>query len=214
MKITKYGHCCLLVEEGGLRILTDPGAFTAEKNERLTDLDIVLFTHEHADHYHLESLKKILANNPQAKVICNPSVSVLLGEAGIAHLILGDKEATSEQGVSIEGYGSQHAVIHSSIPRNENTGYRIGGRLWYPGDAFTPVDFPVEILALPIAAPWMKISDAIEYALLLHPKIAFPVHDMILSAIGQSVHESIINKFTESQGVRLQPMDLDKEYEF
>ena len=33
MNITKLGHCCLLIEEKGLRILTDPGAYSTGQNE-------------------------------------------------------------------------------------------------------------------------------------------------------------------------------------
>jgi hypothetical protein len=29
MKITKYGHACLLVEEGGARFLLDPGSYSS-----------------------------------------------------------------------------------------------------------------------------------------------------------------------------------------
>ena len=71
MQITKLGHCCLLVETKGKRILTDPGSYTVEAQSRLTNIDYILFTHEHQDHYHLESLRALLANNPQALVYAN-----------------------------------------------------------------------------------------------------------------------------------------------
>ena len=32
MKITKLGHCCLVIEEKGLKILTDPGSYTDTQN--------------------------------------------------------------------------------------------------------------------------------------------------------------------------------------
>ena len=38
MKITKFGHCCMLVEEKGLRILVDPGNFSTAQNE-LMDIE-------------------------------------------------------------------------------------------------------------------------------------------------------------------------------
>ena len=50
MKITKIGHCCLVLEEESIKILTDPGSFTIEGQEQITDLDVVLITHEHQDH--------------------------------------------------------------------------------------------------------------------------------------------------------------------
>ncbi len=70
MKITKFGHCCLLIEEKGVRILTDPGTYSTQQSE-VKNIDFVLITHEHADHFHVDSLKALLKNNPQAKVIPN-----------------------------------------------------------------------------------------------------------------------------------------------
>ena len=42
----------------------------------------------------------------------------------------------------------------------------------------------MEILALPVAGPWLKISDAINYAKEIKPKICFPVHDGMLKFLG------------------------------
>jgi L-ascorbate metabolism protein UlaG (beta-lactamase superfamily) len=33
IKVTKLGHCCLLIETGGLRILTDPGSYSTSQSE-------------------------------------------------------------------------------------------------------------------------------------------------------------------------------------
>jgi L-ascorbate metabolism protein UlaG (beta-lactamase superfamily) len=62
MKITKYGHCCLLVEDNGVVILTDPGNYN-ELPVVIPTIDALLITHEHADHCHVESLKKIIEVN-------------------------------------------------------------------------------------------------------------------------------------------------------
>lgn len=184
MKITKLGHCCLLIEIKGKRILTDPGSYTIEAHSKLRDIDFILFTHEHADHYHVESLKEILKNNPASKVYANTSISELLEKENIAHTLVKNGESvglsegeTVNSKITLAGIGEKHAMMHSSIPLSSNTGYFIDGRLWYPGDAFTDPERTVEILALPVSGPWMKISDAIDYALLLKPKTAFPVHD-------------------------------------
>ena len=62
MKITKFGHCCLSVEERGVRILVDPGNYTSGQNEA-KGIHIVLITHhEHRDHLDMESLKRVLKN--------------------------------------------------------------------------------------------------------------------------------------------------------
>ena len=177
MKITKLGHCCLLIETKGKRILTDPGSYTIEAHSKLTDIDYILFTHEHQDHYHLESLKVILEKNPQALVYTNNSVSELLDKEIIKHTSINNGDSISLGEVSVVGIGEKHAQMHSSVPLSSNIGFFIDGRLWYPGDAFTDPKREVEILALPVSGPWMKISEAVDYALTLKPKIAFPVHD-------------------------------------
>lgn len=177
MKITKLGHCCLLIETKGKRVLTDPGSYTVEAHSKIENIDYILFTHEHQDHYHIDSLKVLLQKNPQAIIYSNNSVSELLTKEGIAHNLVNNGDTVSLGEILVTGIGEKHAQMHSSIPVSENMGYFIDDRLWYPGDAFTNPERAVEILALPVSGPWMKISEAIDYALLLKPKKVFPVHD-------------------------------------
>jgi L-ascorbate metabolism protein UlaG (beta-lactamase superfamily) len=177
MKITKLGHCCLLIETKGKRILTDPGSYTIETHSKIENIDYILFTHEHQDHYHIESLKVILEKNPQAVIYSNNSVSELLDKEEIKHTQINHNDSILLGEIAVVGIGEKHAQMHKSIPLSSNLGYFIDGRLWYPGDAFTNPERPVEILALPVSGPWMKLSEAIDYALLLKPKKVFPVHD-------------------------------------
>jgi L-ascorbate metabolism protein UlaG (beta-lactamase superfamily) len=177
MKITKLGHCCLLIETKGKRILTDPGSYTVDAHSKLENIDFILFTHEHQDHYHVESLKAILQNNPGAVVYSNISVSELLDKEGVKHNQVNNGDSIFLGEVAVSGIGEKHAVLHSSIPQSSNLGFFIDNRLWYPGDAFTDPKRKVEILALPVSGPWLNIGEAIDYALMLKPKVAFPVHD-------------------------------------
>ena len=176
MKITKLGHCCLLIEEKGVRILTDPGNYSTLQNSE-KGIDIILITHEHADHFHIESVKKVLENNPQATIITNSAVGKLLSERGISFEKIEDGETHKDGGVIISGHGSKHAEIYKTWGSVLNTGYFIGERLFYPGDALYDPKQSIEILALPVAGPWVKISESVSYALTLKPKVAFPVHD-------------------------------------
>lgn len=177
MKITKLGHCCLLIETKGKIILTDPGSYTVEEHSKIENIDYILFTHEHQDHYHIESLKVILEKNPQVLIYSNSSVSELLDKEGIKHAQINHNDSVLLGEIAVVGIGEKHAQMHKSIPLSSNLGYFIDGRLWYPGDAFTNPERTVEILALPVSGPWMKLSEAIDYALLLKPKKVFPVHD-------------------------------------
>lgn len=180
MKITKFGHCCLLVEEDNLRILIDPGKYSDGQND-IENIDVVLITHEHPDHLDIDSLRAVLKNNPEAKIVANKSVCDILNKENFECIQIKDGEKIIEKGVLIEAYGEHHAIFHSSVPPIQNTGYFIAEKFFYPGDAFTNPGKQVEILALPSAGPWMKISEAIDYTLSINPKICFPVHESVLN---------------------------------
>lgn len=210
MKIKKLGHCCLLIEIKGKRILTDPGSYTVEEHSKLENIDYILFTHEHGDHYHLESLKIVIDKNPKVIIYANNSVSDLLNKENINHNKVSDREEISLGEIKVIGIGEKHAQMHKSIPLSDNLGFLIDGRLWYPGDAFTDPKKDVEILALPVSGPWMKISEAIDYALMLKPKKVFPVHDGIRFG---SAHV-LPNKILSANSIEFIPMIEGDEKEF
>ncbi len=178
MKITKFGHCCLLLEVDGARFLTDPGNMSTGEGA-VKDLDAIIITHEHADHFHIESVRAILANNPQAVVVTNAAVGAFLAKENIAFTKVGDGESTQVKGVPIEGFGKDHAPIYGTMGAVENTGFMVASKFYFPGDSFHDPEVPVDVLALPMAGPWMKISEAMDYAKALKPRAAFPVHDGI-----------------------------------
>src|SRR3989344_9497744 len=179
MKINKLGHCCFIAEaKEGVRVMTDPGAFSTMQNE-VKNISAVLITHEHQDHLHIESLKKVLANNPKAVVITNTAVGKLLDEAGISYTKVEAGQMHDLNGVKITGFGNLHAEIFGTYGRVQNTGYMIDS-LCYPGDAFENPNSKVDILALPVTGPWMRIKDAIDYAQKLKTRITFPVHDAFI----------------------------------
>lgn len=178
MKITKIGHCCLLIEVDGKRLMTDPGSFTTEELI-IQQIDIVLITHEHADHLHIDSLKKIIDANPEVIVISNTSVGKLLDEAGVVYHVLEGKSEELYSNIHIQAYDAKHTEIYEEIGQVQNTGYFIANKLFYPGDSYTNPDREVAVLAFPVGGPWCKIADTIRYVLTINPKHAFPVHDAV-----------------------------------
>src|SRR6185369_12639913 len=113
------------------RILTDPGAFSTEQND-VKNIDLILITHEHQDHLHIDSLKAVLRNNIQAKVITNSSVGNILDKERISYEIVADRQNSKSHGLLIEGIGTKHAVIYQDFGQVENTGYFINDKLFYP----------------------------------------------------------------------------------
>jgi len=187
MRITKLGHCCLLINIGSLMILTDPGNFSDAQNT-LTGIDIVLITHEHADHFHIDSVKALLEHNPHMKIITNSGVAQKIDEAGIGatYQILEGRNIAQLGNIQIEAFDHKHEEIYEEIGQVQNTGYLINNYFFYPGDSFcVPKSsdgshISINTLALPVAGGWCKNGDAIRYALEVRPKIAIPVHDGML----------------------------------
>ena len=212
MKIKKLGHCCLVIEENEKKIMTDPGSWTIEEQKKERDIDIILITHEHPDHFHLESLKIILKNNPNAVIITNEGVGKLLDEVGIKYQILGNKNPKEFMGIELEAYDCKHEEIYEEMGQVQNTGYFIGKRLFYPGDAFCNPGKFVEILALPVAGPWTNIKDPIKYVLEVKPKICFPVHDGMLISFGANhrIPEIVLPKL----GINFRNFEKNREETF
>lgn len=212
MKIKKLGHCCLVIEENGKRIMTDPGSWTIGQHTEEKNIDLIIITHEHGDHIHIESLKKIIENNPDVVVITNSGVGKLLDEVGISYKILEDKIPKDFFGIEIEPHKCKHEEIYKDIFQVENTGFFIGKRLFYSGDSFYNPGKSVEILALPVAGPWANVKDAVNYALEIKPKICFPVHDGMLKQFG--ANHKVPPLVLEKAGITFKSFEENNEEEF
>jgi L-ascorbate metabolism protein UlaG (beta-lactamase superfamily) len=206
MRLTKLGHSCLLVEENGARLLLDPGTLSGGFEE-LEGLTAVLFTHQHADHLDQERLRGLLDRNPRARVISDQGSAEPLDQAGVEVDVVADGQELDVGGVGVRVAGRDHAVIHPDIPVVPNVGYLVGGRLFHPGDAFTLPEQPVEVLAVPAGAPWLKLSEPIDYLRAVRPRVAVPVHDLVLSQAGRSIHYRQLEQLGAKGGTTLRSLD-------
>jgi len=204
----------MVLEIEGMRLLTDPGSFTDAQNT-LTELDAVLITHEHQDHLHVESLKVVLDNNPTAVVVGNASVAKVVGEA-IADTqvsVVGDGQSTEIRGVKIEGIGGTHEEIYKDYGMVENTGYLVEEKFYFPGDSFHNPEREVDVLALPVAGPWMTIGRAITYALEVRPRIAFGVHDGMMKH-GMNLGARLAEAMLPKEGIEFVSLENGETREF
>lgn len=211
MKIKKLGHCCFVVEpKEGVRIMTDPGAFSSLQIEEM-NINLILITHEHNDHLHVDSLKEVIKNNPKAVVITNTSVGNILEHNNIEYKIVEEGERFEIDGVDIVGFGNTHAEIYETFGAVQNTGYMID-RLCYGGDSFSYPDADVDILALPVAGPWMKMKDALIYAKNIRPRVCFSVHDAIMqdfAVFAWKIPENILKQ----DNIDFKKLEIGKEEE-
>jgi hypothetical protein len=93
-----------------------------------------------------------------------------------------------------------HQIIHESIPLIQNTGVMVNNQLYYPGDSYTTPDVPVEILACPTSAPWLKIGDVMDFVAAVKPKQSFATHNALLSEEGHDLNNSRVKQVTEANG--------------
>ncbi len=182
MRISKYIHSCLLVESGADRILFDPGKFSfiegLVKPDDFRNLSAIILTHQHPDHVDDDALKKILVNNSSAVVITNTEIQAHLAKEQITAEV--HEDGVRQIGnITIKAVAAAHAkLLNAEPPRN--TAYVVDETLLHPGDSF---DYSldayqgIQILALPIMAPWTTELAVAEFARRIAPQQIIPIHD-------------------------------------
>ena len=206
MRLTKFGHSCLLVEEGRARVLLDPGSYS-DGFERLEGLTAVCYTHQHPDHLDRDRFRQLLDRNPGVRVVSDEGSAKPLGEAGAEVEVVHHGDELGLGGLGVAVLGRDHAVIHPDVPVVPNVGYLVGGRLFHPGDAFTDPGRPVEVLAVPAGAPWLKLAEAVDYLRRVGPRVAVPVHERVLSQQGRSLHYRQLEQLGGRGGTRFEVLD-------
>jgi L-ascorbate metabolism protein UlaG (beta-lactamase superfamily) len=197
MKITKHGHACLELELAGKKALIDPGFYTENVSGR-TDVVALIITHSHDDHCFESQVAGIVKTNPGIKIFGTSEVAVKLSGFDVTTVYHGDFYQV--EGFSFEFFGDMHQIIHESIPLIQNTGVMVNNQLYYPGDSYTTPEAPVEILACPTSAPWLKIGDVMDFVAAVKPKRSFATHNALLSDLGHDLNNSRVKQVTEANG--------------
>ena len=163
MLITYHGHSEFLLEtEDGLRILTDPFDPKVPFPYRETAADIVIISHEHHDHNHIEKVK------------------------GRPAVIRGVASFCPAPGVTVTGYPSFHDDHHGA-QRGPNTIFAIeaeGLRIVHLGDLGA---FPAEeviaalkgadVLMVPVGGTYtLDAARAAAFTKQVNPRVIIPMH--------------------------------------
>ncbi|MEE6308975.1 MBL fold metallo-hydrolase [Plantactinospora veratri] len=181
MRIAKYLHSCLLVEEGGVRLLIDPGRFSfAEGRVRPEDfgrLDAVALTHHHPDHADPAALVEIvhrtgarlLGNRETAQSLRGHGLDVTVVEAGEYRV----------GALRLDAVPADHEpILDDHTPAN--TAYLVDGVLLHCGDSLHPgllAHRGVAVAAVPVTAPFLTERAVAGFVAQLQPGAVLPVHD-------------------------------------
>ena len=210
MKITKHGHACLEFEVDGERVLLDPGAYT-EPIGATENVRALVISHQHDDHCFEDQIDAVIATQlaagrPAPKIYAVDEVCTRLAKAAAVRGTSYDTVAIhhgdfiEEGAFTFEFFGDLHAEIHRSYPLVQNCGVLVNGKLYYPGDSFTLPDRPVEMLAVPTSAPWLKIGDVMDFVTAVKPQRSFATHNALLSDRGHALNNGRVQATTEAGG--------------
>lgn len=221
----------MLVTAGGKKLVIDPGAFCFVEGllqpEDIGQVDVILLTHEHPDHFFPDAIRRLLALRPLT-IATHPALAEKVRALGFTCEAIADGATTLIAGFEITSVPAAHGALPISVPINVGfiirprfygLDHRTGGRgapaLFHPGDS---LDFvlpaPPDVLALPVAGPWLTVKDAVDVALRLKPKIVIPIHDAIIKDFMlERIYQNMLEPALGGQRVFFDPLGSGRSLE-
>lgn len=196
--ITYEGHATVRLEVDGLHVLTDP-LLTARVAHLLRttpppevdgwNLDVILLSHLHADHFHLPSLRRL---QPAPLLLAPRGAGAFLSRQGFTQVEEMDPgEVVTVKGVAIEATKANHGGREMpGRPHTAALGYLIHARrhIYFAGDTdlfddMAGIGEKLDVALLPVWGwgPTLGVGHLNPYRAaraleLLRPSLAIPIH--------------------------------------
>ncbi len=174
------GHDSFRVDAGGLVIYIDPFMLKAD----IPKADLILTTHDHADHTSPEDIAKI--RKPETVIVAiNKAAEKLTGDVRI--IKPGDDITLKGVGIKAVPAYNINKFRNPGVPFHPkeagHVGYILtvdGIRIYHAGDTdFIPEmkGFAVDVALLPVSGTYvMTAEEAVKAAGAIQPKVAVPMH--------------------------------------
>lgn len=194
VKITWLGQAGLLFEKDDFKILIDPYlSDSVEKinprnyrrvavNKELFSLkpDVMIFTHNHLDHYDKETVEKFICN--KMTVLAPKSVwDDVRKYGGDNNYVLFNRHTSwTENNISFTAVKAEHsdATPIGVIINNGEKKYYITGDTLYNEEIFDDIPDDIYVVFLPVNGVGnnMNITDAERFCKRINPHVAVPIH--------------------------------------
>ncbi len=195
MKITKLEHSGIIIEKNEKQIVFDPVEFK-ERIPKLENVVAIIITHKHSDHLQPEIIARIRNDNPQAKIFTTNDAAPLIDGA----IIVKGGDSIEVDEFRLDFFGKDHAAIVPGQIPCENIGVVVDDEIVNPGDSFDLPNKEAKVLFVAISAPWLKIVESMKYVESARPNMVIPVHDALLSELGESISSNWIKKACDGVG--------------
>jgi L-ascorbate metabolism protein UlaG (beta-lactamase superfamily) len=211
MTIKKYLHSCIALEEGGKRLVFDPGAFVfiegKFKPEDIGSVDVVVITHSHPDHFFPSALKTLQALHPFT-LLASADIIKAAQEAGLecAMEYAMPGEINNLEGFAIQAFDVPHERIPMECPHN--MGYKVNDMVYHPGDSYLVSASlgSVRVLLLPNGGPWATIRQTVEFAEKVKPAMVIPIHDAMHKDFWLERLHGSMDGWMRERGIEYKPL--------
>lgn len=182
MKITKFPQSCLLIETKDKKILVDPGnlKYKEEYFDIWNNVDIVLITHKHPDHFNTEILEKLDKN-----ITIYSTKEVSEANTTLNINIVKENDIIELENIKIEVVHAVHGyqpLLKGAKEIHENVGYIVDdgeNRLYTTSDTICfRNDYKADILCIPVTGHGLTMSafEASLYAKEVGAILTIPIH--------------------------------------
>jgi L-ascorbate metabolism protein UlaG (beta-lactamase superfamily) len=189
MKITKFNQSGFYLEKDGRGLLIDPVEYVDGLPE-FGNIDVIVISHLHSDHFQPEVLAKIRERNPSVVTFTTEDNAGNIENCVVAK----NGDVRTVGAFDLRFYGENHAeIVEGEVPC-QNIGVVVDGYFANSADSFDIPPVRPEVLAVPLSAPWLKLSESMKFIEAVKPKVVIPAHDGLNSELGNLICDNWVAK--------------------